>query len=330
MKTVNTINGSFDISYQGQMMVAAGHANDDNLREEFVDTVEVNFIAFLSEDKDIYIVQIDTLFIDDTLRVEIQNELLRNDIPIVFICVASHSHSLPGIDPGKPALGDYNKNYRDFLKQKIVENITKCVKNKDHKQISFSNYKRYSHLSIGRRGSKSKNNFSLLRLRNTVPDFSRLGAYIELTCFWDTHKTRILAIIWTFPAPPVLYPEKNKFSADFPGRVRDLLRKELNDEFLTVLFFPGCAGDMRPLTKSQTKQKKVLDFIVGQSFVECDIDEYEEYCVSLKNELNKCIEFIKNEESNKLLTLIDYQESRIQLEKFGISNRSNKYLRVEL
>lgn len=326
---MNTVHGSFDICYKEPMM-AAGHASDECLRDGYDGTVEVNFIAFISEDKDLYLVQIDTLYVDDALRVEIQNKLRRGSIPIVFLCVASHSHSLPGIDFDKPKLGNYYSNYRDFLKQKIVRHMSKAINNKDIKDVSFSSYKKYSHLAIGRRGSKSKRNFSLLRLRNTVPDFSQLGAYIELTCFWDTQKIQILAVIWTFPAHPVLYPSKNKFSADFPGLVRDLLRKELKDQSLTVLYFPGCTGDMRPLIKSQTRRKKPLDFVVGQSFDECNMNQYERYCASLKTELTECIEFLRNKESEESLKSIDYQESKIPLEKIGISNLTNKYLKVEL
>ena len=326
---MNIVNGSFSICFKEKMSVA-GHASDKSLREGYDGTVEVNFIALLSKDKDIYVIQIDTLYVDDSLRLEVQKRLKRGNISIVVLCVANHSHSLPGIDIDKPELGVYFSNYRNFLKEKIVTNITKSTHDKDLEQVSLSSYKKYSHLSIGRRGSKSKTNFSLLSLRNTVPDFSRLGAYIELTCLWDKNKKRILAVIWTFPAHPVLYPGKKRFSADFPGRVRDLLREELQDPSLPVLYFPGCTGDMRPKIKLQTKRKNPFDFIVGQSFEECDMNQYEEYCVSLKTELNECIELLKNEDSDEIIKSIHYQESKIPLEKIGITNRSNKYLRVEL
>lgn len=322
------VNGSFDISYQGQM-VSAGHSSDECFRDGYDGTVEVNFVAFLSEDKDIYIVQVDTLFIDDVLKTEIQNELIRDSIPVTLLCVTSHSHSLPGVDPTKLTLGGYYKKYRKFLKNKISDNISESIKSEDLEQVYFSSYKVHSQLSIGRRGAKSKNNFSLFGIRNTVPDFSQLGADIEITCFWDKSKRKILSIIWTFPAHPVLYPGNKKFSADFPGRVRDLLREELKDESLVVLYFPGCSGDMRPLIKAQTKQKKVLDFIVGQSFMDCDINQYEKYCNSLKTELCRCIKFSQKEERIEILALVDCQESKIKLEKIGISNINNNHLRIE-
>ena len=326
---MNILNGSFDICFKEPMSVS-GHANDKTLREGYDGTVEVNFLAFLSEDKDVYLLQIDTLYVDDSLRVEIQNKLKRGNISIVVLCVANHSHSLPGIDINKPKLGVYFSNYRDFLKQKIVTNITKSLHDEDQKQVTLSTCKKYSNLSIGRRGSKSKTNFSLLGLRNTVPDFSRLGAYIDVSCLWDKNKKKILAVIWTFPAHPVLYPGKNRFSADFPGRVRDLLRKEFQDQSLTVLYFPGCTGDMRPMIRSQTRKKTPFDLVVGQSFEECDMDQYEEYCASLKTQVTKCIELLKKEESNEIIKLVNYQVSEIPLEKIGISNKSNQYLRVEL
>jgi len=326
---MKTINGYFDIFYP-ERMVAAGHASDKELRFGYKGTIEVNFIVFLSDIKDIYLIQIDTLFVDIPFKIGIEEELKRVGIRIDVICVASHSHSLPGIDLCKPALGACNSDYRNFLKEKIVKNIKETIIDEGLTEVSFSRSKKYSWLSIGRRGSRSKNNFSLLRLRNSVPDFSNLGAYIEITCFWDRNKSRIFAIIWTFPAHPVLNPNEREFSADFPGCVRDLLREELGDKSLTVLYFPGCAGDMRPLIKAQTAQKTLLDFIVGQSFKKCNANDFKKYCVSLKADLIECMENNKNDEKKKSLKLVDYQKKQIPLEKIGFRSESCKFLRVEL
>jgi len=46
--------------------------------------------------------------------------------------------------------------------------------------------------------------------------------------------------------------------------------------------------------------------------------------------VTKCIELLKKEESNEIIKLVNYQVSEIPLEKIGISNKSNQYLRVEL
>jgi len=322
------INGNFDISYDKPMTVS-GHASDNEYRYEYDGSVEVNFIAFFTAKEDTFILQIDTLYIDDQLKLEIQDELKRENVPIIVLCIASHSHSLPGIDLEKPRLGAYCKKYRDFLKRTIVKNILINIDSFKSEKVSFSSFKKFSRLSIGRRGCKSKGNFSLLSLRNTVPDFSQLGANIEITCFWDKNRTRIVSIIWSFPAHPVLYPNKQKFSADFPGRVREMLREELKDESLTILYFPGCAGDRRPLIKSQTKSKSFLDLVVGQSFKECDYINYEEYCKSLKSDLIDCINSLRLKKIDHQLKMIDYQESKISLNKIGINNKTNNFLRIE-
>jgi hypothetical protein len=309
--------------------MAAGHVGDLSIRNGFDGHVEVNFIAFLSQFNETYLIQVDTLFIDDNLKLEIQAALQKKNTSVTVLCVASHSHSLPGIDTGKLLLGDINNEYRNFIKLKIIKNIINSTKRANAKNVLFSNIKQYSQLTIGRRGGYSEGNFSLLALRNTVPDFKKIGANIEVTSLRDSKTHKIISLIWTFPAHPVLYPNQEKFSSDFPGRVRDLLRERLETPNLPVLYLPGCAGDMKSFIKSQTKNKKILDYIVGQPFVNCGFKDYKSYCNSLESELYECIKKFKISKNNEL-TSINHKEIKIPLKVIGINNNINNNLRFDL
>ena len=312
-----------------QSSVASGHSKDASIRNGFEGSVEVNFIAFLSQLNEIYLIQIDTLFIDNSLQQEIQETLQKESTSalVSVLCVASHSHSLPGIDLDKPLLGKINDDYRNFIKSKIVKNIISSSERTHAKHAIYSIINKYSQLTIGRRGGYSGGNFSLFGLRNTVPDFKKIGANLEVTCLRDSKTQKILSVIWAFPAHPVLYPGQKKFSSDFPGLVRDLIRKRLKTPNLTVLYLPGCAGDMKSFIKSQTK-KTMLDYIVGQPFANCDLNEYKNYCNSLESELFDCITKSEISKTN-LLNSIKHQEIKIPLDEIGINN-SNNNLRIDL
>ena len=325
---IKVSTGSIDIRYPGEM-IASGHSSDKSIRNNYDGSVEVNFIVLISEDIDIYLIQIDTLYVDNLLKNNLQKRFKRSGVPVELICVSSHSHSLPGIDPSKKLLGDYYEKYLNFIEQKIINEINIHLKDLKTEDVFFSNYKTFSQLSIGRRGSKSKKNFSLFNLRNTVPDFSELGANIELTCFFGEHCKDIIAIIWTFPAHPVLYPNNDKFSADFPGHVRKLLRRDLGNDQIPILYLPGCTGDRRPMLQSKIRQKNILDLIVGQPFEEWSIEEYFKYCESLKSEIYKMIVDNKNRHKTQLVSA-SYKSVKIPLEDIGITNQFEDSLIVEL
>lgn len=323
------INGCFNICYL-ERMEAAGHASNTGYRSGYEGSVEVNFLGFITAKEDTYLIQIDTLFIDEDFKVDIEKSVKSKFNDINIICISSHSHSLPGIDLYKPKLGKINSHYRELIKEKIIENLIQRIPKPDLKEISFSRHKKYSKLSIGRRGSKTKSNFSLLALRNTVPDFSNVGSNIEITCLWSKNKTKVLAIIWTFPAHPVLYSEPNNFSADFPGQVRDLLRKEFKNDELTVLYFPGCAGDMRPFINSQSDKKSLRDFLIGQPFSDCDSNNFKEYCIKLKEDLIDCFRNNMIGKDADLLEDINYQKKLIPLKNIGLKSHCNEFLSVEM
>ena len=324
---MKVFTGFFDIKYPGKM-IASGHASDKSFRSEYDGDVEVNFIVFLVQNLDIYILQIDTLFVDSYLSSRLQEKFTRNDRPVKVICVSSHSHSLPGIDSGMEMLGNFYKDYRDFLEQKIFKEVHDCISTYSATPLFYSDYQISSKLTVGRRGSRSGSNFSLFKIRNTTPDFEQLGADIELTCL-KNQNNNVVAIIWTFPAHPVLYPDNTKFSADFPGRVRTLLRQELGIESLPVLYFPGCSGDMRPMIESQRRTKSPLEFVIGQSFDRCDEYKYNKYCDNLKSEIYS---ELSNDESTDNIPLesISYQDINIPLSDIGITNKHNSNLKIEL
>ena len=323
------ISGCFNICYLDQMK-AAGHARDIINRSGYDGSVEVNFLGFNTDKQNVYFIQIDTLFVDEKFKIDIENGVKSKFNNMNVICISSHSHSLPGIDICKPKLGKINNDYRDFIKDKIIEKILKSISNKGLSEIFFSRHRKFSELSIGRRGSKSKSNYSILALRNTVPDFSNIGSNIEITCLWNKSKSKVLAIIWTFPAHPVIYPGRKTFSADFPGQVRKLLRKEFENDELIVLYFPGCAGDMRPFINSQSNKKGLNDFILGQPFTNCDLKNFKEYCVSLKDDLIDCFKNNMIDEDVRPLKDINYQKNLIPLKNIGLKSESSEFLRIEL
>ena len=322
---VRVFSGKFDIKYNLQSF-AAGHASDRTIRKEFDDNIEVNFIGFLSQSHEIYLIQIDTLFVEESLKIEIQNALQKDNVPINVICVASHSHSLPSIDSGKPLLGPTSLSFRNFIKSKIIKSIKNYQKSQDAAPVCYSNFLKHSKLSIGRRGGFSGGNFSLFKLRSTVPDYKKIGANIEVTVIKNLKTNQLISVIWTFPAHPVLNPDSAKFSSDYPGVVRDLIRNRFNIPNLPILYLPGCSGDMKSFIPAK---KKLLDYVIGEPFANTNQNSYKTFCESLELELYECI---NNSVSPKInnLNSIKYEQLQVPLSEIGIKNEINNNLIVDL
>jgi hypothetical protein len=321
---VRVFSDKFAIKCNLQQL-AAGHASDKTIRKEFDDNIEVNLIGFLSQFNEIYLIQIDTLFVEESLKIEIQNSLQKDNVSTNVICVASHSHSLPSIDSGKPLLGPMSLNFRNSIKLKIIESIKNYRMSKKTAPAYYSNFLKHSKLSIGRRGSFSGGNFSLFNIRSTVPDYKKIGANIEVTVIKDMQTNQLISVIWTFPAHPVLNPDSSKFSSDYPGVVRDLIRKRYNIPNLPILYLPGCSGDMKSFIPAK---KKLLDYVIGERFANTNQNSYNAFCESLELELNECI---NNSTSQKIhnLNSIKYDQLLVPLSEIGIKNKINNNLIVE-
>ena len=99
-------------------MNAAGNASDVHFRNEYDGSVEVNYVGFLSDAIDFFIIQFDTLFLDKDIECYVKDLLKRGSTPISISCIASHSHSLPAIDVTKPKLGVVNSSFLNNFYQK--------------------------------------------------------------------------------------------------------------------------------------------------------------------------------------------------------------------
>ena len=66
---------------------------------------------------------------------------------------------------------------------------------------------------------------------------------------------KLIGTIWSFPCHPTNFPNKNLINSEFPGEVRNFIRKSKQTD-ASVIYFPGFAGDVRatpPRRKSFSK-----------------------------------------------------------------------------
>ena len=263
----------------------AGYGEQSKNALELMEPLEVNGFTIADSESVLSIVQIDTLYASNEIRDEIE---LRVGHQVQL--VASHTHGAPLIDQSKAKLGVFDAVYRDFVIQKIV---TALQRNDRIENPLFFVSRGSSDVGIFRR----KKAFGIFR------DFPFIAKKIGLlphrdvkidqaiTCFYIFQESKLRTVLWHFACHPVTSSSGNVVSSDFPGFVRDEIRKTHGND-VAVLYLPGASGDIRPCftrSASQTPWKQRLRFpLEKEHFVHPDRQDMENFRNRLGRSVSEC------------------------------------------
>jgi hypothetical protein len=89
-------------------------------------------------------------------------------------------------------------------------------------------------------------------------------------------------VIWQWPCHATSFHDASAVSADFPGVVREQLRRTLGDSNLPVLFLPGVSGDIRPdITLLPVALRDFVSYPLQRPFATPGKSGFETLCRSL-------------------------------------------------
>lgn len=225
--------------------------------------LEINAMVLNQNEKFIYIISIDTLFISSELKnyiiKEIQkyfNSVLETDILIM----STHTHYAPSLEEKRIDLGAKDNAYFSFLLVKISD-LFKLLNLESFIDIEME-------VSSGKTDNLTSNRRRKVR---------RLGAIFKLFIAMEPNlkgykneefkiikilevenSKNILGVIWTFPCHPTNLFDRKLISAEFPGEVRSEIREKYNLNNLSIIYMPGFAGDVRAYPP---KRESLLKFV---------------------------------------------------------------------
>ncbi len=269
--------------------------------------LEANIVVFSSLTQNIGLVGVDTLFCGPELRVLVLSLLANEQIHLDdVVLVATHTHFAPSLDHTKPKLGITDQRYLKFVASQIVSAISSLLEESPNQVLSAkwgastctaAVYRRRKTLGIVRKG---------IAVFPTIDTFMLPAIHaehvIDLHCYLAYGQaSRPLFCVWTWPCHPVAGHSRNAVSANFPGVVRDSIRRNVGDPSLTCIYLPGFAGDLRPCFVRKRRAIDLVRFpfsttlfsstINAQAYVKfCD-----EICASASNALENLqpLEFSK-------------------------------------
>lgn len=217
--------------------------------------LEANLILIGENDNSYLLIGLDTLYPSASLKAAIEKELSERKVDPLhkqIMLVATHTHNAPSLDPTKPKLGTLNDAYFQF----VVSQITNAVQKLYQTRAKTSRYQ-YAELpcaaAIYRRRAiwgGSLRPFGFSKKMAMAPNRNvEISDKLQYFCIVDEQE-KPAAVIWQWPCHAVFERSSDVISADFPGQLRNFLRKTLGLPNLPVIFFPGFSGDIRPDTGS--------------------------------------------------------------------------------
>jgi len=238
----------------------------DDRSEGIHSDLDINAMIFNQENKLLFLISIDTLFISKELKKIIFKEISKHfgAIPEADIIIMStHTHYAPSLEEKRIELGKLDEQYFDFLKIKIEELVN---------QLYLESF-----TEIEIEVSKGKTNNLTTNRRRRV---RQLGAYFKpfiamepnlkgykneefkIIKFYEKKDPKnILGVIWSFPCHLTNIYNSRLISAEFPGKIRNSIRGKLNNVAMPIIYMPGFAGDVRAYPPTRISISKLLRYI---------------------------------------------------------------------
>lgn len=222
-------------------------------------------------EKFIYIISIDTLFVSIELKKIVSEEIKKynNSVPDADILILStHTHYAPSLEEKRIDLGAIDSVYFAFLRNKI-SHLFKLLELESFTAIAIE-------VSAGRTNNLTSNRRrKVRRLGSFFKPFIAMEPNLKgykneefkiIKILNANNNENLLGAIWSFPCHPTNLYDSKLISAEFPGEVRNIIRERHSLNELSVIYMPGFAGDVRAYPPKRTSLLKLVRDVFQLSY----------------------------------------------------------------
>jgi hypothetical protein len=199
---------------------------------------------------------------------------------------ATHTHFAPATEKSLPALGQVAQEYLEYAATRIIALIERLLAAPPAPAVCRY-HEGAAHHSINRRRARFGlwKRYPFIGFRTEIApneDAPRDDLIRVLTLTGPDG--RLGAICWAFACHPNTFPQIDSVSAEYPGRVRQLLRKQFGP--IPVLFWQGFSGNINPYRTSSGAGRED-----GQRprFVAQTISQWQEWADSLAEKVRLAV-----------------------------------------
>ena len=235
--------GSVDITPDASLgpVAIAGHPGRRKPAQGVADPLEANAIVLRSDGSIAVFVSFDLLYVGPELRNAICAQLADFVQPEWIFTGASHTHFAPATDRQLPRLGVVSDAYVEFVAKRTIGLLQELLRGPPNPLTARYSLGQADH-SVNRR----RITFALPRGYRCAmrPNFEGpRDETIRVLSFAD-QAGKLAAVCWSYACHPVCSPQFDLISADFPGVVREAIRRRYGP--IPVLYWQGFSGDVRP------------------------------------------------------------------------------------
>ena len=261
--------GSVDITPDWPLPLA-GYPGRRRPSSGVADPLELNALLLRAPGQTVAILTADLLFVTAELKARLLQAVgARLGLDEASLLVgASHTHTAPALDPGKPRLGPCDPDYAALVTERAAELLGRLAAidpvpcHVDYRTGAADH-------AINRRRPGwhvSLRHLPYRGVRRAPNPGGPRDETLHVLTFSDP-TDRPIAVLWSYACHPVGFPARTRVSADFPGVVRRALRDAHGAE-LPVLFLQGFAGDVRPRETGATTRftRRLAELVIGPVF----------------------------------------------------------------
>ena len=233
--------------------------------------LEINSILLKQNDSHLFILSVDTLFINGNLKKLIVEEISKHFGYIGeadILIIATHTHYAPSLEEKRVDLGPIDECYFLLLKSKVKDlvrglfmqkftdcNIEICMGGSD--DLTVNRRRRVRRIS-----SFFK---TFISMEADVNGYK--NETIKIIKIIDAKdKNKILSTIWTLPCHPTNLYNKSLVSSEFPGAIRKSIRENQDNKEMIMVYMPGFAGDVRAAPPPRFSILKTIRYILQLSY----------------------------------------------------------------
>jgi hypothetical protein len=212
------------------------------------DRLEANALLIQAGEKRIFFVQADLLSVGEEVRRRILARLAGRLTSAELFLVASHTHFAPCTDLRLGAMGKVDPGYLEYVAARIGDLLETLLLQSPQRVCLRYGESMAAH-SVNRRRW-------CLAPALRIPPVKRVMALHPNPAGPNDQRVRVVGfaadpagppagILWSYACHAVGYYDRSAVSADFPGRIRQVIRRSAGAD-IPVVFLPGFAGNVRP------------------------------------------------------------------------------------
>jgi neutral ceramidase len=275
--------GTADITPETAVPLAGSEIRTD-VFQGIADRLEANVLVLTQDGPPVVFVSVDLMFVGQELRSGVLDRLGGAIPDESLFFAASHTHFAPATDDRRPRLGRMDARYLEQVCDKVAGLVSRLL-DRPAAPASIEYVQGQADHAVNRRLRAAWHLSRRGLLVGAVVAAPNLSGRRDES----VHLLRVLrsdgrtaAVIWSYACHPVSFPRPLEVTADYPGRVRSRLRREIGPD-LTVLFWQGFAGDVRPreLDRSTSLRSRAKRVLLGPRFGRFADAEWERWVNSL-------------------------------------------------